>query len=59
MDKFQAFENVKARVEELKTALFIMQSIHDPRTFGIAELAEHLDDCMFDLEADVFEGDYE
>jgi dTDP-glucose pyrophosphorylase len=58
MDKFQAYENVVAKVEELKTALFLMQSIHDPRTFGIAELAEHLDDCMFDLQADVFDEDY-
>ena len=55
MTKEQAFENVKAKVAELKAALYQMQDIHDPRTFGISELAEHLDDCLFDLEADVFD----
>ena len=55
MTKEQAYQEVESKMQDLKVALFQMKKIHDPRTFGITELAEHLDDCLFDLQADVFD----
>lgn len=42
-----------------EAALWQMKEIHDPRTVGIAEWVEDLEDCLSDLEADVFDEDYE
>lgn len=55
MTKEQAYEQVAAKVAELQDALWMMKRIHDPRTVGLAELVEHLDDCLYDLQADVFD----
>ncbi len=57
MTKEQAFEQVKSKVAELNDALWQMKAIHDPRTVGLAEWAEHNGDCLFDLQADVFYED--
>lgn len=55
MTKEQAFEQVKVKVAELNRALQEMRIRHDPRTVGLAEWAEHNADCLYDLEADVFD----
>lgn len=55
MTKEQAYQEVESKMQDLKVALFQMKKIRDPRTFGITELVEHLDDCLFDLQADVFD----
>jgi hypothetical protein len=55
MTKEQAFEQVKSKVAELNDALWQMKAIHDPRTVGLAEWAEHNGDCLYDLQADVFD----
>ena len=55
MTKEQAFEQVKSKVAELNDALWQMKAIHDPRTVGLAEWAEQNGDCLYDLQADVFD----
>lgn len=59
MTKEQAYQQVAANVRALEAALWQMKEIHDPRTIGIAEWVEDLEDCLSDLESDVFDEDYE
>ena len=55
MTKQQAYALVQQRVKELETALMQMRAVYDPETVGLAEWAEHNADCLYDLNAELFE----
>ena len=51
----QKFAELEKAAQEFKAALLKFQSVYDPQTVGIAETCEHIDEVLFDIDAELQE----
>ena len=51
----QKFAELEKAAQEFKAALLKFQSVYDPQTVGIVETCEHIDEVLFDIDAELQE----
>jgi len=49
----QKFLELEKAAEQFKSALIRFQTVYDPKTVGIAETCEHIDEVLWDIEQEM------
>jgi hypothetical protein len=49
----QKFLELEKAAEQFKAALIKFQTVYDPKTVGIAETCEHIDEVLWDIEQEM------
>jgi hypothetical protein len=49
----QKYLELERAAREFKAALIKFQSVYDPKTVGIAEFCEHIDEVLWDIEQEM------
>ena len=51
----QKFKELERAAQEFKAALIKFQTVYDPKTVGIVETCEHIDEVLFDIDTELTE----
>ena len=49
----QKFAELEKAAEQFKAALLKFRSVYDPKTVGIVETCEHIDEVLWDIEQEM------